>query len=880
MGVVVVVLAALAPRPAHAFDIGPLLDTCPTHDPAYQQIRADFEIRRNGAVVGDIPCTEPVSAMPIAQYTDELIVVQGLRAALYMDLGAPLPWAPGLRFYDWLKSKHAGVDIVDGIAFSQCCEVLDGKTFFLLKPEDDANRDFDRGWRGISGNLDLYAHELRHLDGFPHVSCCGITNGCDQTYDETNLSPYGIQWWLNDHWLTGDLYTGFSCLSPSAISDIASWHAGAASGFQSRFCDTRPPTVSIPATPGGVCRSPLGAVDVFIIVDLSGSFIDDLPVFQAQAPAVIQRLIADNPDVHFGLGAFQDYPIPPFGEPALGDRAYYRLVDLTADRTQVLGAIAGLSATSGAGADGPQSQLTALFQAATGAGQDLSSAGFPGASIPPGQQASFRSGASKLILLWTDAAFHQPGDAGAIPYPGPSFAATVDALLALDPAKVIGISSGSGAVADLGAIAAATGAVAPAGGVDCNGDGILDIVPGAPLVCEISSSGPGVGDAVLALTTGAIAAAAPVAVCRDQTRAAAAAACSADVAVDAGSFDPDGGPVTLVQSPPGPYPVGRSAVTLTAYDASGLSGSCVATVTVLDTTPPVIAPSTSAIPVCTSRFQPVTLPAPAVSDACATAPIVPHGEVIAVHGKPLATAIPLDDGAAELPLGDVTVRWTAHDASANPAQLDQVVTITASPGAGCCAADQVIVLGTPHRDELEPRPHPTRSYCVLGLGGGDDIATAGGDDFLASGGGSAELDAGSGDDTAVGGAGADRITGGDRGTLAAYGGPGNDLISAGHARSAEIFGNEGDDVIFGSPGDDTIYPGPGRDSVFAGHGNDTVVILDACEIEPFEILDGGPGTDTLITPVPLDALWSRGMIVVGFEHVVVDASRTQLSECF
>jgi hypothetical protein len=27
------------------------------------------------------------------------------------------------------------------------------------------------------------------VDGFPHVSCCGIANGCDQTYDEKNLTP-------------------------------------------------------------------------------------------------------------------------------------------------------------------------------------------------------------------------------------------------------------------------------------------------------------------------------------------------------------------------------------------------------------------------------------------------------------------------------------------------------------------------------------------------------------------------------------------------------------------------------------------------------------------------------------------------------------------
>jgi hypothetical protein len=138
---------------------------------------------------------------------------------------------------------------------------LDGKTFFTLKAQDDFNRDFDRGWKGISGNIDLYAHELRHLDGFPHVSCCGIDGGCDQTYDESNLSPYGIQRWLNAHWVTGEIYVGFSCLDPTQVADIMNWHLSACnSTFGSRFCDNRPPILDPPPTPGGACRPDCGDV--------------------------------------------------------------------------------------------------------------------------------------------------------------------------------------------------------------------------------------------------------------------------------------------------------------------------------------------------------------------------------------------------------------------------------------------------------------------------------------------------------------------------------------------------------------------------------------------------------------------------------------------
>ena len=244
------------------------------------------------------------------------------------------------------------------------------------------------------------------------------------------------------------------------------------------------------------------SIDVFMLVDLSGSFSDDLPYFKVQAPDLMASLKSSYPDIRFGLGKFEDYPISPFGSAACGDKAYERLIDLTFDTDAVLSTISGLYTRSGA--DGPESQLVALYQAATGEGQDLSGVGYPGASIPAGQQANFRDGVVKLFILWTDAPFHHPGDPGSVPYPGPSFEETVEAILALDPPMVIGISSGGGGLADLRAIAAATNAVAPPGGVDTNGDGVVDIPEGEPLVASIGYSGQGITAAIESLTTAAV----------------------------------------------------------------------------------------------------------------------------------------------------------------------------------------------------------------------------------------------------------------------------------------------------------------------------------------------------------------------------------------
>jgi hypothetical protein len=74
----------------------------------------------------------------------------------------------------------------------------------------------------------------------------------------------------------------------------------------------------------------------------------------------------------------------------------------------------------------------------------------------------------------------------------------------------------------------------------------------------------------------------PVASCLDVT-VSADANCQANANVDNGSYDPDGDvPLTISQSPPGPYSVGITAVTLTVDDGNCGSDQCTATVTVAD----------------------------------------------------------------------------------------------------------------------------------------------------------------------------------------------------------------------------------------------------------------------------------------------------------
>jgi hypothetical protein len=340
-------------------------------------------------------------------------------------------------------------------------------------------------------------------------------------------------------------------------------------------------------------------VDVYMLVDLSGSFTDDLEAFKQEAGEMLDTLKADNSNIRFGLGRFEDYPIRPFGLFERGDHAYQRVVDLTLDDSLVRTTIEDLAiAGSDAGGDSPQSQLAALYQAATGDGQTVT--GHPDANIPAGQQASFRDGATKIIVLWTDAAFHRPGDLGVpggITYPGPSFDETVAAIRALDPPMVMGVLSGDNpdARADLETIASETGAVAPKGGVDLNGDGSPDILQGELLVGGIGQAGGGVGTVIKSLVK---ATTPPVANAGPDRWVECTSPEGASVTLDGTrSVDPDGDLLDYSWSGPfgaasGPTPAvslscgGSHLITLVVDDDEVGSSSDTVVITVQDTTPP------------------------------------------------------------------------------------------------------------------------------------------------------------------------------------------------------------------------------------------------------------------------------------------------------
>ncbi len=207
----------------------------------------------------------------------------------------------------------------------------------------------------------------------------------------------------------------------------------------------------------------VGRADVFFLVDTTGSMYGEIENIKHNLSTVlIPEIRSRIPDVAFGVANFDDFPYGSYGD---GSDVPFALQQ--AMTTDAALAQAGVNVLPNhGGADGPESQVEALYQTATGAGL--------GVWVPPYAGPDclgapcFRPGALPIVLLFTDAPMHNgpPGttaDAyvGIEPTPH-TWAQAIEALNAIS-AKVVGLYSGDPAYPDgrpdLLATVEATGAV-------------------------------------------------------------------------------------------------------------------------------------------------------------------------------------------------------------------------------------------------------------------------------------------------------------------------------------------------------------------------------------------------------------------------------------
>ncbi|MBN1770057.1 MAG: hypothetical protein JXB32_02255, partial [Deltaproteobacteria bacterium] len=116
-----------------------------------------------------------------------------------------------------------------------------------------------------------------------------------------------------------------------------------------------------------VFATDINKADVFILVDTTGSMGEEIDNLQAGLSSVIIPEVADLiPDVWFGVGHYDDYPVFPHGMALTGD-VIFRLIQRMTD-SEALAQQAVNDLPLHGGGDGPEGAVPALYAVATGEG--------------------------------------------------------------------------------------------------------------------------------------------------------------------------------------------------------------------------------------------------------------------------------------------------------------------------------------------------------------------------------------------------------------------------------------------------------------------------------------------------------------------------------
>ncbi len=232
-------------------------------------------------------------------------------------------------------------------------------------------------------------------------------------------------------------------------------------------------------------------LDVYFLIDSSESMDPAIDGVRCSAKRMVGQLFARGIDAWFGVGTYNDR----------FDTRYERRLDLAPPGPRLGRALDRLFTRRGL----EEPIRTALFQTATGAGLDITDDG--GASgqvpvtVPAGQQASYRAHALRTAIVIGDEPYEETT-------PGEPSVADIIAALKRKAILALGVqvvppffqpinARDDGRLAhrqlilrqQLETFARGSGAVAPAGGVDCDGGGAPDIAAGQPLVCSVRQQG-------------------------------------------------------------------------------------------------------------------------------------------------------------------------------------------------------------------------------------------------------------------------------------------------------------------------------------------------------------------------------------------------------
>lgn len=257
-----------------------------------------------------------------------------------------------------------------------------------------------------------------------------------------------------------------------------------------------PDRVDLALRPGERARVPfrfsvpgrVRPVDVDLLVDTTGSMQQAINGVRGGMAGIVNALARERLDLRVGLADFKDIGATDLQADPDQSYVYRRRVRMARPGAQLEEQLRALR-QHGNG-DDPEAQTIALVESATGRG-------IPGI-VPANGEAGFRPNATRIVVLVSDNPFKQGP-------PYPSIAETVGTLVAED-VRMVGVSvlnggaDADGSLRDLRAVASGTGSLAPAGGLDCDGDGRADAAAGEPLVCEVSPAAAGLASIANAIT--------------------------------------------------------------------------------------------------------------------------------------------------------------------------------------------------------------------------------------------------------------------------------------------------------------------------------------------------------------------------------------------
>ena len=284
----------------------------------------------------------------------------------------------------------------------------------------------------------------------------------------------------------------------------------------------------------------------------------------------------------------------------------------------------------------------------------------------------------------------------------------------------------------------------------------------------------------------------------------------------------------LTNDAPEVFPLGETIVTWTATDSSGNSASATQTITVVDTTAPVIVSLDNITSNATSKSNNIV-------------------ELEQISATDSVSTIQITNNAPSYyEFGETIVTWTATDSSGNSASATQTITVVDTTAPVITVPQNIIV-------EAEN----TETFLEIGLASITDIID---DDPAITNDAPATFPLG---ETIVTWTATDRFgnsssslqtisvqtCGNDPLSYNLIVGSEEDDILIGTTLSDLIFGNGGDDIISGDKGNDCIIAGDGDDIIFGDQGNDNISGQDGNDI-----IKGQSGQDSIFGGLGLDVI--------------------------